>query len=218
MAVIYCCCNLCPEKFPEKKSRKLVVHMQEHHRLDNELSDSSDSESDQAEPIQVLTKLRRREITTKANRLPSGNTTKHADLDNAKPTQPSPKDPPSHHDPQPTRPSRQNPSHQEHPELRQPSIMEYFNHQERLNHPPRAAPSNGMPKTPVDFASLPREHGVTASNTGSEEIDQRLQDRGATSALITSSTTTKKRRRVLDDGCSSASDNPPKRLRPDGHR
>ena len=197
-----------------KCSYKLVAHMQEYHRLDNELSDSSDSESDQAEPIQVSTELRRQGVTTKkANRLPGSNTAKHADLDNANPTQPSPKDPLSHHNPKPTQPSHKNPSHQEHPKLRQLSIKKYFNHPDDLNHPPRAAPSNGMPETPADFASLPREHGATAANTGSDENDQRLQDRGATSALMTSSTPTKKRRRFLDDGCSSASNNPPKRLR-----
>ena len=183
-----------------KRYYRLVAHMQENHRLNNKLSDSSDSESNQAEPIQVSTELKRLGvITKKANRLPGSNTTKHADLNNPKPRQPN----------------RKNPSHQEHPKLRQLSTKKYFNNREGLNHPPRAAPSNGMPKTPADFASLPREHGAwrrqaTTTNTGSDENDQRLQERGATSTLMTSSTPTKKRRRR-----STASENPPKRLRPD---
>ena len=199
MAVIYCYCSLCPAKFSEKKSHKLVYHMQAHHRLDNELSDSSDNESDHAEPVQVS---RRRKVTTKkATQLPSDNTTKHTDLDNANPTQPS----------------HENHSHQEYSELRQLSITTFFKNQEGLNHPRRAAPNNKMPKTPADVAFLPSKHGAAAANTSSDENNQRLQDRGATSALITSSTPTEKRRRVLDDDSSSASDNPPKRLRPDGH-
>ena len=230
MAVIYCHCSLCPEQFREARAFELVKHIEDYHRLDNELSDSSDSESDQAEPIQVS--RRRRVMTETATPLPGGRTTKHTDLDTANPTQLSPKVSASHHDSQPTQPSRKKSSHQEHPELRQPnhknsghqerpkltqpSIKTYFKNQERLNHLPRAAPNNKMPQTPADFTSHPREHGATAANTGSDGNGQRLQDRGTPSALMTSSTPTKKRRRIVDDDDSSASDNPPKRLRPDG--
>lgn len=203
--------------------------MQQNHRLDNEISDSSDSESDQAEPIQDSTELRRLGVTTKkANRLPGSNRTKHADLDISKPMQPSPKDPPSHHDPKPAQPNPKSPlSHQDHPKSGQLSITTFLSHQDHpgLDRPPRAAPNDRMQRiseTSADFASLPHEHRAwrrqaTAANTGSDENDQRLQNTGATSALMTSSTPTKKRRRVLDDVCSSAFDNPPKRLRPDGH-
>lgn len=211
-----------------KRKYQVVAHMQQNHRLDNEVSDSSDSESDQAEPIQISTELRRLGVTTKkANRLPDSNTTKHADLDNPKPTQPSHKDSPSHHDPKPKQPSPKNlPSHHVHPKPRQLSIKNFLIHEDDLGlgRPPHAAPSDRMQRiseTSANFASLPREHRAwrrqaTAANTGSDDNDQRLQNRGATSALMTSSTPTKKRRRFLNDGCSSAFYNPPKRLKPDG--
>lgn len=234
-----------------KRKYQVVAHMQQNHRLDSEVSDSSDSELDQAEPVQVSTELRRLGVTTKKASQLSG--TKHADLDNLKPTQPSHhdpkpkqpshKDPPSHHDlkptqpnpknspsrhePKPTQPSPKNPpSHHVHPKPRQLSIKNFLIHEDDpgLGRPPHAAPSDRMQRiseTSANFASLPRKHRAgrrqaTAANKGSDENDQRLQNRGATSALITSSTPTKKRRRVLNDGCNSAFNNPPKRLKPNG--
>ena len=72
------------------------MKIEDYHRMENEVSDSSDSESDQAEPIQVSSKVRRLWITIKkANQLPSGDSTKHKDLDNPKPRQPSPEDCPA---------------------------------------------------------------------------------------------------------------------------
>ena len=196
MESIYC--SMCPEEFPVNRKARLVAHMQQDHRIDNEVSDSSDSELDQAEPIQVSTSLRRLEGTTKkANQLFG---IKYQDLDNSQLSQTSPQDPPKSQQPSP----ENSPDPQDHP---------------GLNRPPCTAPSDRaqrITKTSADFESLSCEHGVwrrqaTAANTGSDENDQ------GTTALMTSSTPTKKRRRSLDDVCSSAFDNLPKRLRTDGY-
>ncbi len=138
-------CSVCSKMYSIKKIKSLVAHMRKNHRRDNEVSDSSDSESDKAEPSQVLTKVRRLGTTEKASRLPSNGTAEHEDVDNPNPRKASPDN---------------RPDHQGHPQWN-PQL--------------RAAPNDRILENPEASADFASPLSTNEGWRGSDGKDERLQ-------------------------------------------